>query len=583
MKLNSRAKPTVSRSLQFLFGGFIFFAMLMLLSMWKKLPPLRSLRHSPVVFPTTPLKQASDLFTLLLKRGSTPADPETELLHLDDLVHSYSYAQWAPMIVSKCMHGMDERAAPCIKESNRTNLVEAQELIYPAFRLKLPNFASTTMKNTWLSQGLHVDRMRVSEDQLWAEYPPSKDRIWYLPTQCIEETHRRHLHDLSTNASELAAGTRVDTLVVATSPDSWSFQHFVDRVAVVWSQAQLVIPTVKKTETVIVSGRKPRDAIVNNIYKPESVFAKRLVFSCRAPLIHPFTTQRITENIFQSLPPSATASESDRNIILFLSRSSGGKTFNGGRRILNEPKLFDAISSMLKATGRPEKLQYFRHDKFNGLDDVATFMRDRVKMMIGPHGAAFCNARFAQPHTALIEIIPDPNKFFVPCFWEQARLLGQDYSAHVGETQNAQNDMMVDDIQNVVQLVQDRLAYLDKSYRMLDALDHKYAWDVGFRNLYLLLQAFAFTSLSRSMPAASLGVADNSLVSSPIASLKASDAGRTGNSHDEVKKASTSVINTASIVIVTERAVGRMWTGIEDRSETKLVKVQTRYSTGPMW
>ncbi|KAG6956031.1 hypothetical protein JG688_00011617 [Phytophthora aleatoria] len=274
-------------------------------------------------------------------------------------------------------------------------------------------------------------------------------------------SHTSFEHDLSTNASELA----------------------LER-----GQAQLVIPTVKKTETVIVSGRKPRDAIVNNIYKvmvgqhlhkPGSVFAKRLVFSCRAPLIHPFTTQRITENIFQSLPPSATASESDRNIILFLSRSSGGKAFNGGRRILNEPKLFDAISSMLKATGRPEKLQYFRHDKFNGLDDVATFMRDRVKMMIGPHGAAFYNARFAQPHTALIEIIPDPNKFFVPCFWEQARLLGQDYSAHVGETQNAQNDMMVDDIQNVVQLVQDRLAYLDKSYRMQDALDHKYAWDVG--------------------------------------------------------------------------------------------------------
>ncbi|KAF1788448.1 Glycosyltransferase AER61, uncharacterized [Phytophthora cactorum] len=320
------------------------------------------------------------------------------------------------------------------------------------------------MKNTWLSQGLHVDRMRVSEDQLWAEYPsfqgqnmvfanavyrgdPPPD-IWSEKDAWAMTSPTRLLSMTDTNASDWQ---------LERGPDSWSFQHFVDRVAVVWSQAQLVIPTVKKTETVIVSGRKPRDAIVNNIYK------------------------RITENIFQSLPPSATASESDRNIILFLSRSSGGKAFNGGRRILNEPKLFDAISSMLKATGRPEKLQYFRHDKFNGLDDVATFMRDRVKMMIGPHGAAFYNARFAQPHTALIEIIPDPNKFFVPCFWEQARLLGQDYSAHVGETQNAQNDMMVDDIQNVVQLVQDRLAYLDKSYRMLDALDHKYAWDVGVR------------------------------------------------------------------------------------------------------
>ncbi|ETN12924.1 hypothetical protein PPTG_08936 [Phytophthora nicotianae INRA-310] len=136
---------------------------------------------------------------------------------------------------------------------------------------------------------------------------------------------------------------------------------------------------------------------------------------------------------------------------------------------------------MLNATGRPEKLQYFRHDEFSGLEDVATFMRDRVKMMIGPHGAAFYNSRFAQPRTALIEIIPDPSKFFVPCFWEQARLLGQDYSAHVGKTQNKQNDMVIDNIHEVVQLVQGRLAYLDKSYRMQDALDHKYAWDVATR------------------------------------------------------------------------------------------------------
>ncbi|KAL3659722.1 hypothetical protein V7S43_015396 [Phytophthora oleae] len=97
-------------------------------------------------------------------------------------------------------------------------------------------------------------------------------------------------------------------------------------------------------------------------------------------------------------------------------------------------------------------------------------------MMIGPHGAAFYNSRFAQPRTALIEIIPDPKNFFVPCFWEQARLLGQDYSAHVGKTENEQNDMVVDDIDNVVRLVQQRLTYLDKSYRMQKALDHKYAW-----------------------------------------------------------------------------------------------------------
>ncbi|ETL25559.1 hypothetical protein L917_04360, partial [Phytophthora nicotianae] len=501
----TKKSPRVSRWPQFLLVGSIFISVLMLLSLWTKLPSHESLRRSPAAYTLTQVEQASDLFTLVQKRRNKTVVSESELLHLDDLIRSDSFEQWAPMIVSKCMHGMDKRAAPCIKEANRTNIVEAQELMYPAFRLKLPNFVNADVKAKWLSQGLHVDRMRVSEDQLWADYPtfqgqnmvfsdavyrgdPPPD-IW-SENGCMghDVAHTSFVHNLNINVSELGNGKNVDTLVVATSPDSWSFQHFIDRVAVVWSQAQLVIPAMRKNDTIIVAGKEPRDSIVNEIYEvmvgqhlhnPEWVFAKRLVFSCRAPLIHPFTTQRITENILHSLPLPTSATKADRNVILFLSRSNGGKAFNGGRQILNEPEVFDAISAMLNATGRPEKLQYFRHDEFSGLEDVATFMRDRVKMMIGPHGAAFYNSRFAQPRTALIEIIPDPSKFFVPCFWEQARLLGQDYSAHVGKTQNKQNDMVIDNIHEVVQLVQGRLAYLDKSYRMQDALDHKYAWDVA--------------------------------------------------------------------------------------------------------
>ncbi|EEY64483.1 uncharacterized protein PITG_15708 [Phytophthora infestans T30-4] len=468
-------KSRVSCWPQLLLISSISFSILMLLSLWTKLPRHEALRRSVAVAPRTSPEQASDLFTLVQKRRNKTLAMDTEMLHLDDLARSDSYQQWAPLIVSKCMHGMDKRAAPCIQEANRTNIVEAQELLYPAFRLKLPSFANTTMKAKWLSQEYPTfqgQNLVFSNASYRGDPPPD---IW-SDTGCMghDVSHASFMHALNSNVSELANKTRVDTLVVATSPDSWSFQHFVDRVAVVWSQAQLVIPTMKKNDTTIVAVM-----VGQHLHNPESVLAKRLVFSCRAPLIHPFTTQRITENILQSLPAAISSSEADRNIILFLSRSNGGRAFNGGRQILNEPEVFEAISAMLNATGRPEQLQYFRHDEFNGLEDVASFMRDRVKMMIGPHGAAFYNARFAQPRTALIEIIPDPGKFFVPCFWEQARLLGQDYSAHVGTTQNGQNDMVVDDVQNVVQLVRARLAYLDKAYRMQHALDHTYAWDVA--------------------------------------------------------------------------------------------------------
>ncbi|KAG7398107.1 hypothetical protein PHYBOEH_011663 [Phytophthora boehmeriae] len=406
------------------------------------------------------------------------------------------------MIISKCMHGMDKMAAPCIKEAQNTNLVEGQELLYPSFRLRLPHFVNTTTKDKWLARIVHLDRMHLSKDNAWATYPafqgqnmvfknavfrgdPPPD-VW-SDESCMGRaaSHSSFMQEANSNSSfdDKAA---VDTLIIATSPDSWSFQHFFDRVGVVWSQAQLAIPMKKKSDTVVVSGKWPLDRIVNDVYKLMTgrhvhntafVAAQHLVFSCRAPLIHPYTTQRVTENILQALPEANADTQVSRNVILFLSRSSnGGDARNHGRKLLNEDQLFDAVSAMIKTEERREKLQYFRHSDFKGLMEVASFMRDQVKMMIGPHGAAFYNSRFAQPQTALIEIIPDPDKFFVPCFWEQARLLGQDYSVYMGTSVNSKNGMEVDDIEELVSLVRDRLKFLDESYRSSDALEHSYAW-----------------------------------------------------------------------------------------------------------
>ncbi|RLN62552.1 hypothetical protein BBJ29_002829 [Phytophthora kernoviae] len=311
------------RWIQLLIGGPVVISVLMFILLWTMLPGRQSLRG--VISPPTLLEShLPDLHTLVQQRRNESVVSDGELLHMDDLVRSDSFEQWAPLIMSKCMHGMDKLAAPCIKETQTTNLVEAQELLYPAFRLRLPHFSSTLMQGKWLSQGLHLDRMRVSEDK----------------------------------------------------------------------------------------------------------------------------------------------------------ETKGGEAHNGGRKLLNEDKLFDAVSAMLKKEGRSEKLEYFRHSDFAGLTEVASFMRDRVKMMIGPHGAAFYNARFAQPRTALIEIIPDPDKFFVPCFWEQARLLGQDYSAHVGKVVSSKNDMQLADVEEVARLVRNRLTFLDESYRSSDALSHTYTWNM---------------------------------------------------------------------------------------------------------
>lgn len=88
----------------------------------------------------------------------------------------------------------------------------------------------------------------VFENAMFIGDPPLN--IWSCKS-CMGRavSHLSFQHD--TNDESKAS---VDTLIVATSSDSWSFQHFIDRVAAVCSQAQLVVPATKKVDTVIVSG-----------------------------------------------------------------------------------------------------------------------------------------------------------------------------------------------------------------------------------------------------------------------------------------------------------------------------------------
>lgn len=90
-----------------------------------------------------------------------------------------------------------------------------------------------------------------------------------------------------------------DLLILATSPDSYSFQHFLDRVTIIWSQAILMTGNEPAT---ILTGRPDSNPIVHSIYSKmvkhhvhynkARVSAKKLANACRAPLIHPYTMTR---------------------------------------------------------------------------------------------------------------------------------------------------------------------------------------------------------------------------------------------------------------------------------------------------
>jgi capsular polysaccharide biosynthesis protein len=204
--------------------------------------------------------------------------------------------------------------------------------------------------------------------------------------------------------------------------------------------------------------------------------ADQLVFSCRSPLIHPYTTRQITETLFTKFLSNKTAKSTKRNIILYASRSSGD-TRNDGRRIVNERQVISALEKMLKLRRRGEQLQFFRSTDFKNLNELTRFLANRVKAFIGPHGGAFYNARLLRPGSLILEIIPRSTSFFAPCFWEQSRLLGQDYAVYVGEPIDGDNDMKVADPVQLAVLVQKRLE--NRRFKESnDAIAQSYPWRV---------------------------------------------------------------------------------------------------------
>ncbi len=105
-------------------------------------------------------------------------EPESEKVDLavrEPVVSLYTGMpsdRWAPLIVETCQPGLSPVSAPCIQQKrNHSNLIKAQELIYPSFRLGVPIFLDEQHEKDWMDAVRDLDRMRVSNDKKWADYP----------------------------------------------------------------------------------------------------------------------------------------------------------------------------------------------------------------------------------------------------------------------------------------------------------------------------------------------------------------------------------------------------------------------------
>eukprot|EP00798_Chlamydomonas_sp_ICE-L_P028087 gene28087-31195_t len=74
-------------------------------------------------------------------------------------------SSWKPMYVSSCTPSMPQSWAPCLKRQ-APNLELAEEVIYPDFSLKIPNFISKEEQKLWLK----VHKWRVDGNDTHAIY-----------------------------------------------------------------------------------------------------------------------------------------------------------------------------------------------------------------------------------------------------------------------------------------------------------------------------------------------------------------------------------------------------------------------------
>lgn len=133
---------------------------------------------------------------------------------------------------------------------------------------------------------------------------------------------------------------------------------------------------------------------------------------------------------------------------------SVGETADGGREIKNEAFVLAAIAKLLEERGRGEELEVFNPNEYT-LDELVEYCSGRVSAIIGPHGGAIMNHRFAGPETLVLEFFPSTRIEWLN--YEEATILGQTYAVVIGDKiDDTQDDFNVDP-QLVVSILRDHL------------------------------------------------------------------------------------------------------------------------------
>mmetsp|Transcript_10440 Transcript_10440/g.26263 ORF Transcript_10440/g.26263 Transcript_10440/m.26263 type:complete len:625 (+) Transcript_10440:145-2019(+) len=397
---------------------------------------------------------------------------------------------WAPLVHEKCVQGLNPLSAPCLVERHAPSpLTRGQELIFPPFRIRLPFFPSEGHREKWEKNLETFDRARPLDG--WLVYPaaPAHNLVFtngtYRGIPAPDSwsmdacTFPRVSHTALLDTSPHPTAPHTEALLVVTpSPDSWSWQHFLDRVAVMAIQARFAFDRPEDGKLAkVLAGMQSPNPFVNEIYDiispgghlhytfPSVYQGERLIFPCRCALWHPYPYQTLSREVLAHFGLLDYLPFQDRKAIIYLSRNIGD-TANQGRRIINEEAVIAELTSMLEQRGQGEELRMFDRREHT-LRSAAELFRS-ARAVVGPHGSAFFNARWSPPGTLIYEISSD---IWRPAFYEQSGLLDQPFLVYMGQTLQDE-DIHVDDVQALAGLFR---AHLDVETR---ALEPTYWWEV---------------------------------------------------------------------------------------------------------
>ncbi|KAK0480297.1 hypothetical protein IW261DRAFT_1336034 [Armillaria novae-zelandiae] len=389
-------------------------------------------------------------------------------------------AAWSPLSLSECIFGMPAYYAPCVAQKLSKTVLYAEELLYPAFEIRQPHFAVEEHKDRWRSAALKVKERGTLQDSGWLMYRGQSGQNFVFGN--VSYTHPNRYDSWSPEACMGSLVSSEDirpfdpaqvlaipghpairkSAIVVLSPDSNSFQHHLDRVTHILMQGSYL--TFGEHPHVITGKRGTPfvDQLWRRLgYGPERVlhsqredtYAEKLIFSCRAVLVHPWLSLKTLE----AFSIDYMKESSTRNKIVYMSRSNG-RAKNGGRKVLNEADLLNGIRTLLEERAKGEELVVFDEKDFATASDLFEWFNNNVMAVIGPHGGAMYHHRWAARGTLVIEFMP--TSFTSMAIFEEASVLSQTYAAVIVEPSGSSGKDMIIDPEHVLSLLRQHLGIM---------------------------------------------------------------------------------------------------------------------------